>query len=97
MENSLTNKELELMNAYWRACNYLSVGMIYLKDNPARWWQLWAVLTHWCSPAASVKTQFPSARASVAMRVGSGWSSMKRRTRGAAPALAASAAVCPHG
>jgi phosphoketolase len=34
MENRLTNKELELMNAYWRACNYLSVGMIYLKDNP---------------------------------------------------------------
>ena len=34
MENQLTNKELELMNAYWRACNYLSVGMIYLKDNP---------------------------------------------------------------
>jgi len=30
----LTNKELELMNAYWRACNYLSVGMIYLRDNP---------------------------------------------------------------
>ncbi|HVU51758.1 MAG TPA: phosphoketolase family protein [Polyangia bacterium] len=22
------------MDAYWRACNYLSVGMIYLKDNP---------------------------------------------------------------
>ena len=22
------------MNAYWRACNYLSVGMIYLQDNP---------------------------------------------------------------
>ena len=32
--NPLTTKELELMNAYWRACNYLSVGMIYLKDNP---------------------------------------------------------------
>jgi xylulose-5-phosphate/fructose-6-phosphate phosphoketolase len=30
----LTARELELMNAYWRACNYLSVGMIYLKDNP---------------------------------------------------------------
>src|SRR6476660_7339510 len=30
----LSSKELELMNAYWRACNYLSVGMIYLKDNP---------------------------------------------------------------
>jgi len=34
MDSPLTNKELELMNAYWRACNYLSVGMIYLKDNP---------------------------------------------------------------
>ena len=22
------------MNAYWRACNYLAVGMIYLQDNP---------------------------------------------------------------
>jgi len=32
--NPLSDKELELMNAYWRACNYLSVGMIYLKDNP---------------------------------------------------------------
>ncbi len=30
----LTARELELMNAYWSACNYLSVGMIYLKDNP---------------------------------------------------------------
>ena len=30
----LTASELELMNAYWRACNYLSVGMIYLQDNP---------------------------------------------------------------
>ncbi len=30
----LTAKELELTHAYWRACNYLSVGMIYLKDNP---------------------------------------------------------------
>jgi xylulose-5-phosphate/fructose-6-phosphate phosphoketolase len=26
--------ELERMNAYWRAANYLSVGQIYLKDNP---------------------------------------------------------------
>lgn len=32
--NPLTDKELNLMHAYWRACNYLSVGMIYLKDNP---------------------------------------------------------------
>jgi xylulose-5-phosphate/fructose-6-phosphate phosphoketolase len=26
--------ELEKMNAYWRACNYLSAGMIYLRENP---------------------------------------------------------------
>src|SRR4029453_3713517 len=30
----LTDQELSLMHAYWRACNYLAVGMIYLKDNP---------------------------------------------------------------
>src|SRR5687768_665315 len=30
----LSAKELELMNAYWRATNYLSVGQIYLLDNP---------------------------------------------------------------
>jgi xylulose-5-phosphate/fructose-6-phosphate phosphoketolase len=33
-EGPLSAKELELMNAYWRACNYLSVGMIYLQSNP---------------------------------------------------------------
>jgi xylulose-5-phosphate/fructose-6-phosphate phosphoketolase len=27
-------RELQLIDAYWRACNYLSVGMIYLQDNP---------------------------------------------------------------
>ena len=27
-------KELELLDAYWRACNYLAAGMIYLRDNP---------------------------------------------------------------
>jgi xylulose-5-phosphate/fructose-6-phosphate phosphoketolase len=30
----LSLQELNLMHAYWRACNYLAVGMIYLKDNP---------------------------------------------------------------
>jgi xylulose-5-phosphate/fructose-6-phosphate phosphoketolase len=30
----LTERELTLTHAYWRACNYLSVGMIYLQDNP---------------------------------------------------------------
>jgi xylulose-5-phosphate/fructose-6-phosphate phosphoketolase len=26
--------ELERLDAYWRACNYLAAGMIYLRDNP---------------------------------------------------------------
>src|SRR5215472_252673 len=26
--------ELRKINAYWRACNYLTLGMIYLQDNP---------------------------------------------------------------
>lgn len=30
----LTDEELGKMNAYWRAANYLSVGQIYLLDNP---------------------------------------------------------------
>lgn len=25
---------LRNMDRYWRACNYLSAGMIYLRDNP---------------------------------------------------------------
>lgn len=33
-ENPLTAEELNKINAYWRACNYLAVGMIYLRDNP---------------------------------------------------------------
>ena len=34
MTGSLSNKQLKLVNAYWRAANYLSVGQIYLYDNP---------------------------------------------------------------
>ena len=30
----LTSEELRKMNSYWRAANYLSVGQIYLYDNP---------------------------------------------------------------
>ncbi|MEM6256140.1 MAG: phosphoketolase family protein [Cyanobacteria bacterium P01_D01_bin.156] len=30
----LTEDELSKIDAYWRACNYLAVGMIYLRDNP---------------------------------------------------------------
>ena len=32
--NPLTPDEVRLMNAYWRAANYLSVGQIYLLANP---------------------------------------------------------------
>ena len=30
----LTTDELRKINAYWRACNYLAAGMIYLRANP---------------------------------------------------------------
>ena len=30
----LEAEELRLIDAYWRAANYLSVGQIYLLDNP---------------------------------------------------------------
>ena len=30
----LTNQQLKQIDAFWRACNYLSLGMIYLQDNP---------------------------------------------------------------
>ena len=29
----LSANEIQLINAYWRAANYLSVGQIYLLDN----------------------------------------------------------------
>ena len=32
--NTLAPELLHKMNAYWRAANYLSVGQIYLYDNP---------------------------------------------------------------
>ncbi|PMB54035.1 phosphoketolase [Fischerella thermalis CCMEE 5201] len=33
-QDALSVEELDKMNAYWRATNYLSVGQIYLLDNP---------------------------------------------------------------
>src|SRR3974390_1080250 len=30
----LSAEGLQKINAYWRACNYLAAGMIYLRDNP---------------------------------------------------------------
>ena len=56
----VTEKELALMDAYWRACNYLAAGRIYLKDNPLLQEPLAAehvkhrLLGHWgASPALS--------------------------------------------
>lgn len=33
-EEPLSAEELHKINAWWRACNYLAVGMIYLRDSP---------------------------------------------------------------
>jgi xylulose-5-phosphate/fructose-6-phosphate phosphoketolase len=30
----LSGEELLKIDAYWQACKYLAVGMIYLQDNP---------------------------------------------------------------
>ena len=34
MNNTLSEKELKNIDAYFRACNYLSAGQLYLLDNP---------------------------------------------------------------
>src|SRR5438477_6557359 len=34
VENPLSPEQLRTMDAYWRAANFLSVGQIYLYDNP---------------------------------------------------------------
>src|SRR5688572_15927025 len=33
-QGMLSSEELQKLDAYWRAANYLSVGQIYLLDNP---------------------------------------------------------------
>src|ERR1700761_1887835 len=57
---ALGGEELRLIDAWWRACNYLSVGMIYMLDNPLLREPLKAehikyrLLGHWgASPALS--------------------------------------------
>ncbi len=32
--DSLSADQLDKIHAYWRACNYLAAGMIYLRENP---------------------------------------------------------------
>jgi xylulose-5-phosphate/fructose-6-phosphate phosphoketolase len=34
LTRTYTRPDLDLIDAYWRAANYLSVGQIYLLDNP---------------------------------------------------------------
>ncbi|HEX5278647.1 MAG TPA: hypothetical protein VFW28_01085, partial [Micropepsaceae bacterium] len=34
MQGPLSSERLEKLDAWWRAANYLSVGQIYLKENP---------------------------------------------------------------
>ncbi|MGC1677203.1 MAG: hypothetical protein WA740_06675, partial [Candidatus Binataceae bacterium] len=34
MKQVLSSQEVEVIDAYWRAANYLCVGMLYLRDNP---------------------------------------------------------------
>jgi phosphoketolase len=34
MAKMLDDRMLGLVDAYWRASNYLTVGQIYLRDNP---------------------------------------------------------------
>jgi xylulose-5-phosphate/fructose-6-phosphate phosphoketolase len=34
MKSILSREELDLTHRYWQACNYLAVGMIYLRENP---------------------------------------------------------------
>jgi xylulose-5-phosphate/fructose-6-phosphate phosphoketolase len=60
LDRLLPSEEVNLMHAYWRACNYLAVGMIYLQDNPLLEERLTAehvkhrLLGHWgASPALS--------------------------------------------
>ncbi|MCG8422684.1 MAG: phosphoketolase family protein [Proteobacteria bacterium] len=33
-QNPLSSEQVARIDAYWRACNYLAAGMIYLRDNP---------------------------------------------------------------
>ena len=34
MKNTITKEEVALLDKYFRTCNYMSVAMLYLRDNP---------------------------------------------------------------
>ena len=61
MSEELTDREVELIDAWWRAANYLTVGQIYLQANPLLHHPLTAehikprLLGHWgTSPGLSI-------------------------------------------
>lgn len=60
MSDVLSNDLLQKMDAYWRAANYLSVGQIYLQDNPLLDQKLQLdhikprLLGHWGTTPASI-------------------------------------------
>ena len=62
----LSADELRKTIAYWRACNYLSLGMIYLYDNPLLREPLRVehiknrLLGHWGSSPGTVVSVHPS-------------------------------------
>ncbi len=58
----LSSDELQKIDAYWRAANYLSVGQIYLYDNPLLRQPLTRehikprLLGHWGTTPASISS-----------------------------------------
>jgi len=58
----LSSGELDQLDAWWRAANYLSVGQIYLLDNPLLRRPLSRddikprLLGHWARPPASTSS-----------------------------------------
>ena len=72
--SSLTPSELRKTDAYWRACNYLALGMIYLQDNPLLKEPLKPehiknrLLGHWGSSPGLAFTLYPSEPADQEIR-----------------------------
>ncbi len=51
----LSPELLYRMDAYWRAANYLSVGQIYLYDNPLPGWGGVGARLGWAAARASIR------------------------------------------
>jgi xylulose-5-phosphate/fructose-6-phosphate phosphoketolase len=72
MVTKLDDRMLSQMDAYWRASNYLSVGQIYLLDNPLLKKPLKRehvkprLVGHWGTTPASISSTFTSIESSRA-------------------------------